>query len=93
MRLIWTARAVEDLAEIRAFISRDSPGAASKIAARISHAVARLAEHPSLGRLGREPGTRELVISRTRYIVPYRIEESSIVLLAVVHGARRWPRL
>lgn len=93
MRLIWTARAVQDLAELRAFISRDNPSAAATIAARISHAVGRLVEHPSLGRVGREPGTRELVISRTRYIVAYRIERDSVVLLGVVHGARRWPRL
>jgi len=34
------------LAEIRAFISCDSPSAASMIAARITQAVARPVEHP-----------------------------------------------
>jgi toxin ParE1/3/4 len=93
MRLIWTARAIADLAEIRAFVGRDDARAAAATAARITQAVTRLVDHPGLGRSGREAGTRELVISRTRYIVPYRVESDSIVLLAVIQGARRWPRL
>ena len=93
MRLIWTRRATWDLAEIRSYIARDNPAAAARIAFRIREAVDRLADHPNLGRHGREPGTRELVVARTRYVVAYSVEQASITILAVVHGARQWPRL
>lgn len=55
MRLIWTARAITDLAEIRSFIGRHDPRAATATATRITRAVARLWDHPVLGRSGREP--------------------------------------
>lgn len=36
---------------------------------------------------------RELVVARTRYIVAYILEEESVTILAVIHGARQWPGL
>jgi toxin ParE1/3/4 len=44
-----------------------------------------------MGRPGRVPGTRELVIPGTRFIVPYRLQGNTIQVLRVFHGARRWP--
>lgn len=93
MRLIWTRRATWNLAEIRSYIARDNPAAATRVASRIHQAVARLADHPELGRPGREPSIRELVVARTRYVVAYSVEEEPITIPAVVHGARQWPRL
>jgi len=43
------------------------------------------------GRAGRVPGTRELIISNTPFIVAYAIEKTDIVVLAVYHGAQHWP--
>lgn len=93
MRLIWTRRATLDLAEIRSYIVHENSRAASRVAARIREAAARLSDHPNLGRPGREPGTRELVITRTRYVVAYTVQEEAVTVLAVVHSARQWPRL
>lgn len=36
-------------------------------------------------------GTRELVITGTPYLVPYRVVGDVIVILRVLHGARQWP--
>jgi toxin ParE1/3/4 len=47
--------------------------------------------NPHMGRPGRVPGTRELVIRRTRYIVPYRVHGETLQILRVYHSARRWP--
>ncbi len=44
-----------------------------------------------MGRAGRVPGTRELVISGTPYIVPYRVRGGAVEVLRVFHAARRWP--
>src|SRR2546429_486234 len=46
---------------------------------------------PISGRAGRVPGTRELIISNTPFIVAYAIEKTDIVVLAVYHGAQHWP--
>ncbi|WP_207779334.1 type II toxin-antitoxin system RelE/ParE family toxin [Zavarzinia aquatilis] len=51
----------------------------------------RLSEHPHLGRAGRVADTRELVIPRTPYVAVYSIGPDAIDILAVFHGARRWP--
>jgi toxin ParE1/3/4 len=42
--------------------------------------------HPRMGRLGRLSGTRELVISKTPYVVPYRVQGETIELLRVIHS-------
>ena len=57
----------------------------------IVEAVDKLRDHPHLGRPGRIAGTRELVIAETPYIIPYRVVDDDVQILAVIHGARRWP--
>jgi toxin ParE1/3/4 len=47
--------------------------------------------HPYLGRPGRVANTRELVVTSTPFIVAYRVVSDRIEILAVFHGARRWP--
>ena len=50
-----------------------------------------LPENPQIGRPGRVPGTREMIIPKTPYIVPYRLQGNAIQILRIYHGARRWP--
>lgn len=50
-----------------------------------------LAEYPMAGPEGRQPGTRELVINRTRYVVVYRIAYGEVHILRVLHSAQEWP--
>ena len=52
---------------------------------------ATLPGRPAIGRPGRVLGTRELVIGRLPYIVPYRVREKDIEILRVLHTSRRWP--
>ena len=51
------------------------------------------ADNPALGHPGRLPGTRELVVSGTPYIVPYRVSgrPERVEILRVFHAARRLP--
>lgn len=91
MRLSWSQAALNDLAELRAYIARDKPRAAAGVARRILHAVNHQEQYPRMGRSGRVAGTRELVVSDTPYLVAYRIQGETIVLLRVLHGARKWP--
>jgi toxin ParE1/3/4 len=88
----WSPQAIDDLASLRDYISEDNPAAAQRIALHIVRNVEQLlSDHPEIGRAGRVPGTRELVIPDTPYIVPYRVRDNHIQVLRIYHGARRWP--
>lgn len=91
MQIVWTEPALHDLAAARAYIARDNLPAADEQVVRVMAAVADLLQFPQIGRPGRREGTRELVISRTPYIVPYRLRGDLIEILRVLHGRQRWP--
>jgi plasmid stabilization system protein ParE len=91
MEVRWLDDALADVAEIYRFVAADDPRAVARVVQRIQAAVRLLAEMPHRGRPGRWPGTRELVVARTRYIVPYRVQGGFIEVLHAFHGARRWP--
>jgi hypothetical protein len=59
---------------LRAYIAGDDPHVAARVSSAILTAVERLATLPRVGRPGRLEGTRELVVPRTPYLVPYRIK-------------------
>jgi toxin ParE1/3/4 len=92
MKIKWVRLALNDLDEAGEFIARDNPKAASRVLKRIWDAVQMLADQPHAGRAGRIPGTRELVIAGTPFIIPYRVAENTIQILRVLHGKQKWPR-
>lgn len=49
-----------------------------------------LALNPAIGRAGRILGTREFVISKYPYILPYQVKENTIYILRVLHTSRKW---
>jgi len=91
MRIRWQDDAINDLIQVRRFITMDNPSAAARVADRIRSAVPELAEQPGMGRPGRIPGTRERVLVDVPYIIAYRVEENSVVILRVLHTSRKWP--
>jgi toxin ParE1/3/4 len=91
MRVRWTAPALRDLEAIGDYSARENPAAAAGIVNRILDQADLLASYPHAGRAGRVPGTRELVISNTPFILPYRVREEAVEVLAVFHGAQQWP--
>ena len=92
MTILWSPEAIGDLVSLRAYIAEDDPAAARGVVLHIIHNVEQLLpNHPQMGRPGRVPGTRELVIPKTPFLVPYRLQRNTIQILRVHHGARRWP--
>ena len=91
MQVKWLSRALGNLKEEADYIAQDDPQAAARMVGLIEDAVAMLADQPNLGRSGRVPGTRELVVPGTPYLVPYRVRGTHIEILRVFHGRRRWP--
>jgi toxin ParE1/3/4 len=92
MNAVWSPRAIRHLIAIRKYIERDSEGNAAAVAGWILDAIELLRTQPQMGRPGRLAGTRELVVSGTPYIVPYRVRRERLELLAVFDGCRQWPR-
>ena len=91
MRVRWLRKALRNLDEEAAFIAADDAVAAQLVVQRVLDAVAQLVDQPGMGRPGRVPGTRELIVSKTRYIVPYRVHGDSVEILRVFHTSRRLP--
>ena len=91
MQLSWSQPALRDVSALQAYIAQDNPEAAKRQVALISTGVNRLLGFPELGRPGRRPRTRELVVSKTPFIVAYMLQGEVIHILRVLHSRRRWP--
>ena len=92
MNILWSPEAIDDLTSLRAYIAEDNPAAAQEVALHILQNIEQLLpNNPQMGRSGRVPGTRELVIPKTPFVIPYRLQRNVIQILRVYHGARRWP--
>lgn len=92
MRLTWRPRATRERTNAIDYIAEDNPGAAVDQLDRIEEQTDMLLQQPKLGRVGRVKGTRELVISRTPFIVIYRLQGAQHVeILRLLHGSQQWP--
>ncbi len=92
MRIVWTDRALIHLEAIGAYLEERSPAGSTRVLEAIGNGVESLGRHPWRGRSGRVRRTRELVVPRTRYLVAYRLRGEDLEILAVIHGAQRWPK-
>jgi len=92
MRVRWLRTALRNLDEEARFVAEEDPQAARVVVRRVLEAVALLADQPALGRPGRVPGTRELIVGQTRYLIPYRIRAGVIEVLRVFHTSRLPPK-
>ncbi len=93
MQIKWLRKALKNLNDEAEYIALDDPLAAKLVVQRVVQAVSLLSDNPSLGHPGRLPGTHELVIPHTRYIVPYRVRPrlQRIEILRVFHASRQSP--
>lgn len=91
MILRWTERAAEHLEMLHAYIADENSRAADALFEHVVEAAERLTRFPELGRKGRVPGTRELILPGTQILLAYRIYRNTVQVLAVLHAARRWP--
>lgn len=91
MKIRWTVQAADDLESVHEYVRARSPRSADDLVDRILADIDILERFPYLGRAGRIEGTRELVITRTPFVVAYRLIHDQVEILGVVHGARKWP--
>lgn len=91
VEILWSPLALARLEEIRAYVARDKPEAASRLATRIVAVVEALREHPYLGRASAEPDLRELVIGGTPYVVLYVVRRDTVTISTIWHSAQQRP--
>jgi toxin ParE1/3/4 len=92
VRVRWLHVALANLEAEADYIADDNPAAADRFVQKIFRATDLLARNPAIGRPGRVPGTRELVVPGTPYIIPYRVRANAVEILRVFHAARKWPK-
>jgi len=83
----WTKAALASVDEIAGFIAKDNPIRATSFVIELQAAVNKLQTHPGMGRAGRVPGTRELVLHKN-YIAIYRVRGDDVEILRLHHAAR-----
>lgn len=86
----WLDIAQNDLLSIVVYIAADNPEAALALKDEIARKVNGLKTLPRSYKQGRVEGTREMVI-RGNYIVVYKEDDASVLILRVLHAARVWP--
>ena len=91
MELRCTRKALENLDQIAAYIAQDNPTRSGSFVGEIKEKTELLLAFPALGRPGRAPGTRELVVHE-KFVVPYRVKGDTVQIIRIQHVARLWPR-
>ena len=87
MSIKWTQVALRSVDDIAAYIANDNPIRATSFVLELQEAVTKLQAHPGMGRAGRVPGTRELVLHKN-CIAIYRVRGDDVEILRLHHAAR-----
>ncbi len=88
MALKWTQTALRTADEIAGFIAQDNPSRATSFVQELKDSIGKLQDHPGMGRAGRVPGTRELVLHKN-YLAIYRVRDENVEILRLHHVARK----
>ena len=79
-----------DLEAAQDRIAAENPFAATVIAERVWNSAQRLGQFPKMGRVGFDEATREWPVTRTPYLIVYRISGEIVEILRVWHTSQDW---
>jgi len=88
-KLEWSEEALEDIESIATYIEKDSPIYAKSVVSKFFEKAELLQEFSEIGRMVPElndEAIREIFVYSYRLI--YKVEETRVLLVAVVHGKR-----
>ena len=90
MKLRFTARAAQDLADIADYIHEHDSAAALRVREAILDSLRNLVTFPEAGRRQSVEGVRKLITRRYPYLVHYTIDAvaEEIIVLTIQHPAR-----
>jgi len=91
-KILFSILAKEDLYSIKKYICNNNIEASKIVIKHIISSIEKLKENPAMGRAGRVLRTRELVITKFPYIVPYQVRDNNIYILRVLHTSRIWDK-
>ena len=91
MNIKLTKLAAQDLQSTKDYIGQDKPNAALVVMKRVVEAIENIVTFPSMGRAGRVPHTKELVVSGTPLIIVYQVKQDTLYIGRVIHTDRKWP--
>lgn len=92
MQVEWLRTALRNLDEEAAYLAQETPKAAHEFVQAMLMGLERVAEFPSMGKEGRIPGTREWIVPKWPYIVPYRIRDGRLQVMRIFHTRRQPPK-
>lgn len=88
-RVVWSAKAVEDVEAIATYIARDSPSYAAAVVQKLLELANNLNHYPQAGSNVSEfadPAIQEKFAYNYRLI--YRISETVVTIAAVIHSKK-----
>jgi toxin ParE1/3/4 len=91
MKIRVTEDAADDLENIKERIARDDGAAAERIVEQIRATMTMLGDLPHLGHDGIVDGTHERTVSRTPFVIVYRIDlgsKNEVIILRVQRGSQ-----
>ena len=92
MRIRWLEKALCEVAEITEYMGQDDVDTAKNAVSCIRERIAGLAHQPNQGRPGRVTGTREPVMDKYPFIIPYRVRGEEVHILRVFHTSQKPPQ-
>jgi toxin ParE1/3/4 len=98
-RIVWSPEAERDAIEIAAFIGQDHRAAALRFFDAIEATLEELIAMPGAGRAfpSRQPAIAQIrfrpINGFRNYLIFYRVIDSGIAVVRIVHGARDLPAL
>ena len=82
-----------DLNAVEAYLDIHAPGTAQAVSKRILNRISRIAEAPFLGAVVPEYSQESVrEVFEQPYRILYRVKESQVDIVAIVHSSRRLPR-
>jgi plasmid stabilization system protein ParE len=88
MKVVYSSRALAQLASVYDYLSERSPKAAENVAVSIRETVARLEYLPQLGRRTDEGDVHVVIEPEYLYRVFYRIHDDQVLVLRILHRSQ-----
>ena len=92
MRVRYSRGALAELAAILSDLAAENPVAAQQFEKRIRQVTERMARFPhAFQAVGERPGVRRVPLVRYPYLMFYKVVADEVVIVRLVHGARKEP--
>ena len=91
MPLLWSQRALDDVAHLRDYIAQDSAFYARQFTERLVKCIGNLSQFPRMGRVVAEAerdDIREVIYQGYRIIYRLNDARDQVVVISVLHGSR-----